>query len=114
MTMNYMIPESDAVAAILDMIFDGGVQTVSKGKVIDFNLMTTDECDGVLGFTSKFLTKEYATDENEHIIIYVYKGSVKADQLINQGDIIILESNDSVILTNDDEESILIETKVIF
>lgn len=95
-------------------IFDGGVQTVSKGKVVDFNLMTTDECDGILRYTDKFTEKEYTTKDNEHMIIYIYKGKVKKHESLSQGDLIILESNEKVIITNEDEESVLIETKVIF
>mgnify|MGYP001451612621 CR=1 FL=1 len=59
--------------------FDGGIPTVSYGKVVDFNLMLKDGADGVME-TAQLKTAQQAVIEREKdynlLCIYVKEGSM--------------------------------------
>lgn len=95
-------------------IFDGSWETTSKGKVIDFNLMTSNECDGILNYHKNFDVKEFKNKNDEHKIIYIYKGKVQINDIYDEGDVLILDNNEIINITNISDETILVEATAIF
>lgn len=75
--------------------FDGGIPTVSYGKVVDFNLMLKDGADGVME-TAQLKTAQQAVIEREKdynlLCIYVKEGSMKiANQEVSAGELAVIE-----------------------
>lgn len=75
--------------------FDGGIPTVSYGKVVDFNLMLKDGADGVME-TAQLKTAQQAVIEREKdynlLCIYVKEGSMKiANQEVSSGELAVIE-----------------------
>lgn len=75
--------------------FDGGIPTVSYGKVVDFNLMLKDGADGVME-TVQLKTAQQAVIEREKdynlLCIYVKEGSMKiANQQVSSGELAVIE-----------------------
>lgn len=88
--------------------FDGGIPTVSYGKVVDFNLMLKDGADGVME-TAQLKTAQQAVIEREKdynlLCIYVKEGSMKiANQEVSAGELAVIEDwEHSVELKNEAE-----------
>lgn len=92
-------------------IFHGSWETTSRGRVIDFNLMTSEKCDGTIKYHKNFESLKFKTKDDEHKVLYIYKGKIEGSEIYNEGDVIILESNEYIKLENL-EETIVIETTV--
>jgi environmental stress-induced protein Ves len=79
--------------------FNGAWETKSKGKVTDFNLMTSSKCSGKV-CCKKINEKEIIYRNNDEILVYYcFKGNGEInDIMINQGDVIIFELNDENLI----------------
>ena len=76
--------------------FDGGWVTSSKGKCIDFNLMSMGETRGTVDSLQIVKDKEIEfsfSDNIKHSILYIYSGHIKiGNESIELGDIIVFEN----------------------
>lgn len=84
--------------------FDGGVPTVSYGKVIDFNLMLKNGADGVMQ-TKRMQKNEglILTPEEENLlVIYVKTGGVQIqDYMVEEEELFVCEDwNEKVEIKN--------------
>ncbi len=97
--------------------FDGAWTSSSKGKVVDFNLMTSKNLQGQLKYQKVIKTSKYVLDNMENTIIkavYLISGKMTlttTDELINPGSLLILqdERNNTNLEALEDTEFILIE-----
>ncbi len=84
--------------------FDGGVPTVSYGKVVDFNLMLKNGADGVMQ-TKRMQKNEglILTPEEENLlVIYVKTGGVQIqDYMVEEEELFVCEDwNEKVEIKN--------------
>lgn len=75
--------------------FDGGLSTISYGKVVDFNLMLKNGADGVMQ-AKKMLEREELIlkpeSEENLLVIYVKTGSVQIkEQVVKMGELFVCE-----------------------
>ena len=78
--------------------FSGNWETTSRGRAVDFNLMTTGNLEGNLKAMSlqpKSKTEIAIAKETRYILFYAYKGGVSVvinmkETILNQGDIIAI------------------------
>ncbi len=81
--------------------FKGDWKTTSKGKVIDFNLMTRDGSKGCLSHQLVTADQTITIDNSKtkHIAIYVVNGEININfenntHILTESDIIIFENNE--------------------
>ena len=89
--------------------FDGGIPTVSYGKVVDFNLMLKDGADGVME-TAQLKTAQQAVIEREKdynlLCIYVKEGSMKiANQEVSSGELAVIEDWENTVELKNEAEA---------
>ncbi len=94
-------------------VFHGSWNTTSKGKVVDFNLMTNSTCSGELKYHTNITNIVIKAMKNEHRVLYVYKGSVKASEECLEGSVFVLKEDEILELTLTNE-SIIIESIITF
>lgn len=90
--------------------FDGGIPTVSYGKVVDFNLMLKDGADGVMetaqleGGEEKIIERE---KDYNLLCIYVKEGKMQIkDQEINAGELAVIENWEETVTLKNETETI--------
>lgn len=94
--------------------FEGDWDTISKGKVKDFNLMTNKGTEGSLDSCILYAKDEYSTerlDKESVATIYIQKGEIKIEVnnekiLLSEGDFVIFHKegdkpSDNIIITSD-------------
>ena len=89
--------------------FDGGIPTVSYGKVVDFNLMLKDGADGVME-TAQLKTAQQAVIEREKdynlLCIYVKEGSMKiANQEVSAEELAVIEDWEHTVELKNEAEA---------
>ena len=93
--------------------FKGDWNTVSFGKAIDFNLMTTKNYDtliSILPFTKNSNFKDL--NLSDYTFIYVYKGNLKSNYgKLEEGDLLVINSNELYEL-NTTEDCITIHISI--
>jgi|TARA_B110000495_G_C22879422_1_gene512906 environmental stress-induced protein Ves len=76
--------------------FNGDWETSSKGKCVDFNLMTVGDTEGTVEYLLVNKGKQILlsfSDNIQHLLIYVYSGQIKIeDATIETGDLAIFEN----------------------
>ena len=76
--------------------FKGDWHTSSKGKCVDFNLMTMGDTKGTVEALQVNKGKEFFfsfSDNIQHLVIYVYSGEIKIENAtIETGDLVVFES----------------------
>jgi len=98
--------------------FDGAWDTSAKGKVIDFNLMTSKSLQGEIKYHKLITHAKFTLNPllNHKLIgVYLISGSLinlKDKQLVKQGDLIILQKQDDMYELQALEESTIIYISV--
>ena len=75
--------------------FNGDWETSSKGKCVDFNLMTMGDTEGTVEslHVNKGKQVDFSFPDNiQHVVIYVYSGQIKIEnKTIDPGDLVVFE-----------------------
>lgn len=95
--------------------FSGSWNTTSKGKVTDYNLMTSNKYVGKVRRIDKKSLMSFEKNNNEFLVYYCYFGEIEINNIIlNKGDVLVIYKEDENKINIDliKEESILIESSI--